>query len=366
MICTEIISEKDKRNERDDQEIKIETECTIPISRKNFNEKVKFITLNKYDFIIIIKGDIKNKKEVLFRIHSGCLTGDLFNSERCDCGQQLDYYFNLLNDYDNGVLLYLPKDEGRGIGIFNKLKAYSLMENKYIDTFQANNELNFNDDERDFSYINEIINFLEIESIDLVTNNKEKINSIDEQYLNKVINSSIILKEYNFSYLKTKQDSKGHDLKLENYKNVSNVTNLTNKVNNKRIAILHTTWNKKYIDILLEGYVNKIKEFGENELIFKEVSGSFDLIGGAIKLTKDNVKKFDVFIFIGILLKGETSHYEFLMNSISYGIQQFQLKYEIPVINGILTCENEDQIKNRTIFNNHGVHWGAATISLLI
>ena len=200
----------------------------------------------------------------------------------------------------------------------------------------------------------------------MVTNNIEKINSIDKKYLNKVINSTIILKEHNFSYLKTKQDIKGHDLKLENYKNVSNITNISNKVNNKKIAILYTTWNKKYIDILLEGYINKVKEFGDNEFTFKEVSGSFDLIGGAIKLIKDNDKKFDIFIFIGILLKGETSHYDFLMNSIGFGIQQFQLKYEIPVINGILTCENEEQIKNRTIFNNHGVHWGAATVSLLI
>ena len=81
-------------------------------------KKVKFIKLNNYNIIIIIKGDVKNKENVLFRIHSGCLTGDLFNSERCDCGQQLDYFFELLNKLDYGVLLYVPYDEGRGIGIF--------------------------------------------------------------------------------------------------------------------------------------------------------------------------------------------------------------------------------------------------------
>lgn len=177
----------------------------------------------------------------------------------------------------------------------------------------------------------------------------------------KITNSPTILKEHNFSYIQTKQIEHGHDLKLENYNNLYNFNNIETKINDKSIAILYTKWNEKYIKLLLDGYINKIKEFGNNRLIFKEVSGSFDLIGGGIKLIKESEKKFDIFVFIGILLKGETSHYDFLMSSISFGIQKFQLKYEIPVINGILTCENEEQIKNRTIFNNHGVHWAVAS-----
>lgn len=96
-------------------------------------------------------------------------------------------------------------------------------------------------------------------------------------------------------------------------------------------------------------------------MVFKQVSGSFDLIGGGIQLLKEEKEELDVIIFIGILLKGETSHYNFLMTSIGNGLQNFQLKYDIPVINGILTCETEEQIKERTIYNNHGIHWAYAT-----
>lgn len=340
--------------------MQIESECTINISRSKFNGNLKFIKLDKYDCICIIKGDINNKENLPFRLHSGCITGDIFCSKRCDCGFQLDYFFNIMNDNDDALLLYVPLDEGRGIGLFEKLKAYSLIEKKHLNTFEANTNLNKPEDNRNFDYIDDILNYFNIKSINIYTNNPDKITS---NKISNIINIPLKIEEFNFSYLQTKQNVKNHSLKIENYINIEK----SNKsLNNKNIVILHTKWNQKYVKELVNGFCNKLNEYGKNNYIFKQVSGAFDLISGAINLIKENnLNNIDCFIFIGILLKGETSHYDFLMNSLGNGLQQFQLKYEKPIINGVLTCENEEQIKNRTLFNNHGVHWATALVELM-
>lgn len=134
----------------------------------------------------------------------------------------------------------------------------------------------------------------------------------------------------------------------------------------KNIVVLYTKWYGNYVNQLVSEFNNKLKQYGNYNLIFKQVSGSFDLISGAINfINKNKSIEVDCFVFIGILLNNvESQHHNFLVNSMAYGLHQFQLKYEKPIINGILVCNDEKQIKNIPIFNNAGSLWATALVDL--
>jgi len=145
------------------------------------------------------------------RIHSECMTGDLFGSTRCDCGEQLDFSMEYLALH-GGVLLYL-RQEGRGIGIVNKLKAYNLQD-QGMDTFQANRELGFHDDERDFSVAVKILDTLNIHFINLITNNPNKLSIFEDSGIQVVdrIAVEISPNQINLNYLRAKKKFHGHFL----------------------------------------------------------------------------------------------------------------------------------------------------------
>lgn len=151
------------------------------------------------------------KKTVNIRIHSECITGDLFHSKRCDCGKQLDAAMKYIHE-NGGVLLYL-RQEGRNIGIINKLKAYNLQD-KGLNTAEANIKLGFPADARDFKIAVEILEDLGIQSVNLLTNNPEKISFIKDSSIKLVhrIPLEINPEKENLEYLKTKKDFFGHFL----------------------------------------------------------------------------------------------------------------------------------------------------------
>ncbi len=170
---------------------------------------------NEEEHIALIKGDI-NKEDVLCRVHSECLTGDVFGSRRCDCGSQLHKALKRIDEEGSGVLVYL-KQEGRGIGLFNKIKAYKLQEEGY-DTVDANIELGFPADMRDYKIAADILEELGVKSVRLLTNNPNKIEQMEE-YDIKVTDRLPIEIESNENdkiYLKTKADRMGH--KLQEFK----------------------------------------------------------------------------------------------------------------------------------------------------
>ncbi len=150
-------------------------------------------------------------KTVNIRIHSECITGDLFHSKRCDCGKQLDAAMKYIHE-NGGVLLYL-RQEGRNIGIINKLKAYNLQD-KGLNTAEANIELGFPADARDFKIAVEILEDLGIQSVNLLTNNPEKISFIKDSSIKLIhrIPLEINPEKENLEYLKTKKDFFGHFL----------------------------------------------------------------------------------------------------------------------------------------------------------
>lgn len=151
------------------------------------------------------------RKTVNIRIHSECITGDLFHSKRCDCGKQLDAAMKYIHE-NGGILLYL-RQEGRNIGIINKLKAYNLQD-KGLNTVEANIELGFPADARDFKIAVEILEDLGIQSVNLLTNNPEKISFIKDSSIKLIhrIPLEINPEKENLEYLKTKKDFFGHFL----------------------------------------------------------------------------------------------------------------------------------------------------------
>ena len=182
----------------------------LPTEFGNFNMKAFQQTTNKQVHLAIYKGEWEKGDKVLVRVHSSCITGDIFGSCRCDCGHQLQSALNQIEKEGKGVLVYMNQ-EGRGIGLLNKLKAYELQE-KGFDTVQANNELGFNADDRDYGIGAQILRAMSITRIRLLSNNPKKrvglmgygIEIVDTVPLE--IDSNI----HNEFYLKTKRDKMGH------------------------------------------------------------------------------------------------------------------------------------------------------------
>jgi len=161
--------------------------------------------------LALVMGEVDGAENVLVRVHSECLTGDTFHSLRCDCGEQLDYALARIAEENSGVLLYMSQ-EGRGIGLLNKLKAYELQERGY-DTVEANLELGFGADEREWGIGNQILVDLGLSTIRLLTNNPRKLN-IAGYGLTIVEQVPIVIppNAENERYLATKRDKLGHRL----------------------------------------------------------------------------------------------------------------------------------------------------------
>ncbi|OOC14401.1 GTP cyclohydrolase II [Dickeya dadantii] len=165
------------------------------------------------EHIAIVFGDVENKNHVLVRMHSECLTGDVFGSLRCDCGPQLHESLKSLSA-SGGVLLYL-RQEGRGIGLINKLKAYEL-QRKGMNTYEANNELGFPDDLRNYESAAQMLKALNVTSISLITNNPDKAKQLRAYGITVVEmkNTGCHSNENNLDYLKAKKEHTHHTLSI--------------------------------------------------------------------------------------------------------------------------------------------------------
>ncbi|MEO7992522.1 MAG: bifunctional 3,4-dihydroxy-2-butanone-4-phosphate synthase/GTP cyclohydrolase II [Chryseolinea sp.] len=192
--------------------IKREVEVDMPTEHGHFN-LVAFEQANtKEVHLALVKGTWKKDEPVLVRVHSSCVTGDIFGSCRCDCGSQLHKAMELVNKEGKGVVLYM-KQEGRGIGLLNKLRAYKLQE-EGLDTVEANLQLGFDMDERDYGIGAQILRDLGIGKIRLITNNPKKRVGLMGYGLEIVDNVSIEIASnpHNEKYLLTKRDKLGHTI----------------------------------------------------------------------------------------------------------------------------------------------------------
>ncbi|MFN3341976.1 MAG: bifunctional 3,4-dihydroxy-2-butanone-4-phosphate synthase/GTP cyclohydrolase II [Flavobacteriales bacterium] len=172
-------------------------------------------TTNNMDHLALVKGTWDKEEPILVRVHSSCMTGDIFGSCRCDCGPQLHKAMEMIEKEGKGVILYMNQ-EGRGIGLLNKLKAYKLQE-QGRDTVEANLELGFKMDERDYGIGAQILRDLGISKMRLMSNNPKKRTGLVGYGLEIIENVSIEIASnpHNVNYLKTKKEKMGHSLNLD-------------------------------------------------------------------------------------------------------------------------------------------------------
>ena len=187
-------------------------EVNLPTKYGNFKLHLYEDIFDNNSHLALSLGDFSHEKSTLVRVHSECLTGDVFHSQRCDCGDQLETAMQMISNNKSGVIVYL-KQEGRGIGLLHKIKAYRLQEGG-LDTVEANEKLGFSADLRDYGVGAQILKDLGITNITIMTNNPKKLVGLEGHGLNIVSRIPIKIKpnQNNKEYLKTKKSKLGHIL----------------------------------------------------------------------------------------------------------------------------------------------------------
>jgi len=195
---------------RSEKLVKRVLETKLPSRYGDFRLLVYEDRMESYHHLALVKGEVRGRRDVLVRVHSQCLTGDILGSLRCDCGQQLAKALQMIERAGRGVFLYM-RQEGRGIGLYNKLKAYKLQDGG-LDTIEANLALGFRADERDYGIGAQILKDLGLSSIRLMTNNPDKITGLEGHGLriSRRIPVPVKCHPANARYLRTKRDKMGH------------------------------------------------------------------------------------------------------------------------------------------------------------
>jgi 3,4-dihydroxy 2-butanone 4-phosphate synthase/GTP cyclohydrolase II len=195
--------------------VRVIAETRLPLRLGEFRALVFENEINHDEHLALVKGTIKPEQPVLVRVHSSCLTGDVFGSFRCDCGEQLKKALRLIAEEGTGILLYLNQ-EGRGIGLSNKIRAYALQDTGR-DTVQANEDLGFLPDLRDYGIGAQILAHLGVKRMRLMTNNPRKIIGLEGYGLEIVERVPVQIRpgKYNVNYLRTKHEKLGHFFDLD-------------------------------------------------------------------------------------------------------------------------------------------------------
>ena len=194
------------------QRVELYSEAVVPTRHGNLRMVVFREHGTGKEHVASVKGDVSGHEGVLTRVHSECLTSEIFGSLKCDCREQLEHGLAAISAAERGVVLYL-RQEGRGIGLGNKIRAYAL-QSQGADTYEANRRLGFADDLRSYAVAAEMLEKLGVRSVDLITNNPLKVEGLEEEGVRvrrRVSSPSAgAVNPHNLSYLKTKRERTGH------------------------------------------------------------------------------------------------------------------------------------------------------------
>ena len=325
-------------------------------------------------FIYNNRGGYQPNNIVPVRIHSECFTGDVFRSQHCDCGEQLKYAQKYIVNHGYGIIIFPANHEGRGIGITHKVKAYNLQKEKHLNTFEANQALGLEHDARTYDDIREILQYLKITTIELLTENTEKISALKDFIAST---TPIIIDEntHNQNYLTTKRhffETQNNQLynnpnnklqsnpnnKLQSNQLQNNQNNQLkkdhnpiidldiydkSKIKNLKIAFVYSMWHSSYIEQIRNRLKFYFQKIGVENLQEFDVPGSNEVPFKASQIAKN----FDGIVCIGILIKGDTLHFENVSTAVSNGIMQAQINSGIPMMNCVLSCLNMEQVIDR-------------------
>lgn len=351
-----------------DPDVELLAECEMPIQRGD--KYLGIWTVRCYRssdgldrHAVLIKGNPSewknNTAPVYTRIHSECFTSHVLGSRRCDCSQQLDASLNIINEHGSGVAIYVDGHEGRGIGLHNKIKAYHLQQNKSLDTYQANQELGFAVDSRKYDTPRAILKHLGISKIALLTNNPLKIQALQDM-TEAVVPVICEPNEHNSAYLSAKRMfEKEHSKQVSippstahpavPQKEIPIELPTLENISKLRVGIIRTSWN----DTLVSSLSSQCKQALISSGVLPEnivadvwdVPGAFELPFSAQRLAATG--SVDAIICFGVLIKGETQHFEYISSAVSTGLMQVQLSSNLPVLYGVLNCLSLEQAQDR-------------------
>eukprot|EP01130_Rhizamoeba_saxonica_P017505 TRINITY_DN8500_c0_g1_i1.p1 TRINITY_DN8500_c0_g1~~TRINITY_DN8500_c0_g1_i1.p1 ORF type:complete len:621 (+),score=107.76 TRINITY_DN8500_c0_g1_i1:81-1865(+) len=341
-------------------QVELSATCQLPIKIMNNDLGIwdLHVFCNKFNgdlTIALVYGDVTKGSSVLTRIHSACFTGDILGSLRCDCRDQLHQALAMVHRKGNGVLLYSVNQEGRGIGLINKIKSYKLQQDNKVSTYSANKILGFAEDLRSYDDMIDILNYFSIQSICLLTNDPGKITALEpfiETVLPIIVESNI----HSHEYLEAKREYQSeHDHGFETtHINLKNNEHTVGQIEidpdlseSVKLAIVRTSWNEEFVEPLTSGIKNTLTNEKVNPTNITEykVPGSYEIPLLAKKLAQTH--KFDAIITVGVLIKGETMHFELISTAVANGVMQAQLETGVPIIYGVLSCYTRQQAYER-------------------
>eukprot|EP00746_Dinoflagellata_sp_MGD_P002885 gnl/MRDRNA2_/MRDRNA2_105641_c0_seq1.p1 gnl/MRDRNA2_/MRDRNA2_105641_c0~~gnl/MRDRNA2_/MRDRNA2_105641_c0_seq1.p1 ORF type:complete len:618 (+),score=103.14 gnl/MRDRNA2_/MRDRNA2_105641_c0_seq1:90-1856(+) len=306
------------------------------------------------EVVAVIKGEVQDQERVPVRVHSECFTGDILGSQRCDCGQQLHRYLKIIDTLPCGILIYVRGHEGRGIGLANKIKAYKLQDEEGLDTVDANLRLGFDVDERCYKESLAALRHIGVKSICLFTNNPEKVNEFADLTAEVKALPSIPCQR-NIGYLQTKAAKCGHRTVLETFKLPRPKETIVAKA---KIGIVYTSWNSYFVNELLREAENALNEVGAKQVKMK-VPGASELVSGARAMLRKS--KPDAVIVLGVVIRGASDSYDFTCGALMEGLTQLNANQDVPVIQGLLMCRDEDQARERSHGPNNAARAWAET-----
>ena len=326
------------------------------------------------EYMALVLGDVAGP-DVLTRLHSECLTGDVFGSQRCDCGAQLEAAMAAISAEGRGVVLYLRGHEGRGVGLLSKLQAYELQD-AGADTVDANTELGLPVDAREYSAGAQMLADLGVRSVRLLTNNPDKVSGLvggGVDITARVPLASAIT-PYNLRYLLTKRDKLGHQIQdldeaergvLRPSVPLNGRAAPLHPVGTRRVgigvsgagspgagavdaaglslAIVATRWHREITDSLVARGTAAAIACGVPDPVVLRVPGAIELPVVAAELARHH----DAVACLGVVIRGGTPHFEYVCDSVTAGLTRVALDTRTPIGNGVLTCDTVESARDR-------------------